>query len=267
MRNRIISGIVLALIAVACTVKEDRSYCPALCVVYSDGYVADGCAGDLTYSVTSEGRGNLDAGTGALSNFTEKGNMVFEVPRNENVYVDVFCGVYSMSMADSALRIPLGCSCDRIYSGHGHVLISGEGGEAGLPLHKDFVCLSVRLKSDGLEELPFFLRIRGNVDGYVLPGGSPHRGEFDYRPPEEGKGCFKACIPRQTDDSLRLDICRTDDASTVESCALGKMISAMGFDWTRPDLRDLELTVKLAEVGFEIQIKAWEESGTINIII
>ena len=30
------------ILAAACSVKEDRTFCPAWCVVYSDGYVADG---------------------------------------------------------------------------------------------------------------------------------------------------------------------------------------------------------------------------------
>lgn len=264
MRN--ISLMILAMMAGACTVKEDRTYCPAWCIVYSDGYVAEGCSGDLTCSVSSDMRGSLDFGTKSFSSFTERGNLVFEVPRNENVFLDLFCGVNTMSLSESALRIPMGCGCDGIYSGHGSVLIPGESGEAGLPLHKDFAALRMTLDVNMPERCELYLRILGNVDGYALPGGLPHKGEFDYRPPGDGK-LFHARVPRQYDDSLVLEICRQDDDSTVVQYALGQAMSILGYDWNLPDLEDLDIVITLNELDFDIGITPWEESGTINIIL
>jgi len=266
MKRSAILGMIALLLAAACTVKEDRTYCPALCVVYSDGYLAEGCGGELCYNLVAEQEGVLGYGTGSLSSFTERGKLVFEVPRNENVYVDVFCGQLSMTIGDSALRIPLGCCCDKIYSGHGRVVITGEEGEAGLPLHKDFAQLKLELLLEG-EDNPFFLRILGNVDGYVLPGGLPHKGEFDYRPVEGKDRSFTAIVPRQYDESLILEICHRSDGMPVERYPLGQMIGDKGYDWKQPDLEDLEIFLSFGELGFEIEISPWEESGTINLTI
>ncbi len=264
---RTLSICVLAVLAAACTVKEDRNWCPALCVVYSDGYVAEGCPGELTCSISSESHGKLDSGTGSISSFSEKGNMVFEVPRNENVFVDVFCGVSTMTLTESALRIPMGFCCDGIYSGHGSLMITGEVGEAGLPIHKDYARLTLVLDAGQDDGDPLYLRILGNVDGYTLPGGRPHRGEFDYRPPEIGSGVFRALIPRQSDDSLTLEICRRDDGSRVALHYLGKSILDLGYDWERPDLMDLDVTISMNELSFGIEIVPWEENDDNNITL
>ena len=132
-------SLLFAILALAaCSVKEDRGFCPAWCVVYSDGYVAEGCKGNLTCNVATDLQSSLDFGSREFSCFEHRGDLVLEVPRNEQVYVDVFCGVDEMSLNGAVLAIPMGCCSDNVYSGHGRVFIHGEEGEAGLPLHKDF---------------------------------------------------------------------------------------------------------------------------------
>ena len=258
---------VLALIAVSCTVKENRFFCPAWCIVYSDGYIAQGCGGPLTCNIAIEENSNYQFGRKEFTDFTTKGDLVLEVPRNEEIYVDVFCGQDGMELIESVLKIPMGCCCDSIYAGHGQVFISGEEGETGLPLNKDFASIIVEVKGVVESENPFRLRIRGNVDGYELPGGKPHKGEFDYMPESENGTVFCARVPRQLDDSLMMDIIHKDDGSLVTSQELGKIIKRMGYDWSSRDLRDISIGVEVSKAVFSIEIEAWDESETITLII
>jgi hypothetical protein len=259
--------ILLLLVAVlpGCSVKEDRGFCPAWCVVYSDGYVAEGCAGSLSCNVATDAQGSLDFGCREFSSFARRGELVLEVPRGELVYVDVFCGVEEMELNGSVLAIPMGCCSDCIYSGHGSLFISGEEGEAGLPLNKDYSRLLLKVKGVVPDDNPFWFRILGNVDGYVLPGGKPHRGEFDYSPPEEPGCVFAARLPRQLDDSLLLEIYHKDDGSLVTRQELGRMIKDLGYDWSAPDLKDIALGVDLSAASFTIEVEAWDISETIKI--
>ena len=259
--------LVLALLAAACTVKEDRTFCPAWCVVYSDGYVAEGCNGNLTCSIATGEDRSYEFGRQDYDSFTHKGDLVMEVPRNEEVYVDVFCGLDGMELIGSVLKIPMGYGCDNIYSGHGKVFISGEEGEAGLPLNKDYAVIAMKVNGllDG--EYPFGFRIKGNVDGYELPGGNPHRGEFDFTPKVEKGNIFRAKVPRQLDDSLVMEIFHLDDGAIVTSQELGKIIRDMGYDWTARDLRDIGIGVDVSEASFNIVIEAWDVSETVTIIL
>lgn len=255
----------LSFFLTACSVKEDRVFCPAWCVVYSDGYVAEGCKGSLTCNVATDEQGCLGYGSKDFSSFAHRGGLVLEVPRNEQVYLDVFCGVDEMALNGSVLAIPMGCCSDCIYSGHGSIVIRGEEGEAGLPLNKDYALISMSVKGDIPGEYPFYFRIIGNVDGYTLPGGTPHRGEFDYSPPEEPGHVFQVRVPRQLDDSLVLEIYHKEEGSLVTRQNLGRMIAQLGYDWTAPDLKDIGLGVDLSEASFTIEVEAWDIIETIKI--
>ena len=125
------SLIIVLAISAACSVKEDRAFCPAWCVVYSDGYVAAGCKGNVTCNVATPLQSSYEYDHREFSSFSTKGDLVLEVPRNEQLYVDVFCGVDEMDLNGAVLAIPMGMCCDRIYSGHGSVIIHGEEGAAG----------------------------------------------------------------------------------------------------------------------------------------
>lgn len=261
-------GLLLALLTfTACSVKEDRYSCPAWCVVYSDGYVASGCNGDLTCNVATDGESSLDYGSREFSSFVHRGDMVLEVPRNEHVYVDVFCGVEEMDMNGSVLAIPMGLCCDRIYSGHGSIIIHGEEGETGLPLNKDYALLEMCVAGEIPDEPLFDFRILGNVDGYTLPGGYPHKGEFDYSPPAESGHRYRARLPRQLDDSMTLIISDKKDGAIVTRQPIGRIIRELGYDWSVPDLKDIKIEIRLSAADFEIKVMAWDNTETINVIL
>ena len=260
-----ISSAFVAAFAAACTVKENRSFCPAWCVIYSNGHVADGCNGELMCSVETEEQGSVEYGNREFSRFTQRGDLVLEVPRNEQVYVDVFCGVRNMEKNGSVLAIPMGFCCDSIYAGHSQVFISGEEGETGLPLNKDYALIEIRVTAGEPVESPFYFRVIGNVDGYELPGGAPHRGEFDYTLAEGRGSVFRALLPRQMDDSLLLDIYNKDDSSLVSRQKLGEILREKGYEWNVPDLPDIGLEIDIYKANFSVSIQEWGISETIRI--
>ena len=259
--------LLLTLCAAACSVKENRTSCQAWCVLYSNGHVAEGCEGDLTCNVATEGESSVERGRMAYESFVQKGDLVLEVPRNEQVYVDVFCGVSQMSLMESVLAIPRGCQCDKIYSGHSTVFIRGEEGEAGLPLNKDYSQISLSVRGDLPGEYPFLFRVLGNVDGFELPGGKPHKGEFDCMPVADTNNVFHVCVPRQRDDSLVLELIHKTDGSPVIRLDFGEMLKEAGFDWSEADLRDINVVVDVAEAAFTVKVDTWDVSDIETVIL
>lgn len=250
--------------AVSCSVKEDRRGCPAWCVVASDGYVADNYQGRLLCSIATDIRSNYGRSREEFADFKNKGDLVFEVPRDENVYVDVFSGVGGMLFGDKVLAISPGECCDSVYAGHSSVFVTGDEVQTELPLNKEFATMLLMI--NGLESSFFSFRIIGNVDGYCIPGGRPHIGRFEYcAPAVEGASC-QVRLPRQVDDSLLLEILG-DDGHAVSSIPLGRAIAEQGYDWNAADLRDFAIGVDMRELKFTITIEAWDGSRTITIIL
>ena len=252
------------LLVSACSVKENRSMCPAWCVVASDGHVADNYHGRLLCNIATDRRRDYGRSREDFFNFEHKGNMLFEVPRYETVYVDVFNGINGMSLRDSVLLIAPGHCCDSIYSGHSAVFVEEDEVETMLPLNKNFATMLLKVNGLGADA-SCLCRVRGNVDGYCVPGGRPHSGPFEYMGVLEDGVSYPVRLPRQTDDALTLEIIRAEDGSVAASQPLGRAIMQLGYDWGAVDLRDFAIGLDIREAKFTITIEAWDGSRTINI--
>lgn len=247
----------------SCSVKEDRRMCPARLVLYSDGHVAEGCGNDFRCSLTSGNDGSRWLDSFGMKAFAIKGDLVYEVPRDESVQLDIYGGIRQMRKSGDILLITPGNSCDSIYSGHAVAYVPGEEGEASTPLNKDFATLTMYLSGMGNSQFSF--RINGNVDGFLIPGGVPHAGKFECIPDLAGDGVLVCRIPRQLDDSLLLELLNADDGTTATAVALGKTIAEIGYDWLEPDLKDIVIGVDVVRTTFSISVEGWETTETIKI--
>jgi hypothetical protein len=264
MKTDMVKLIFAAMLLAGCSVKENREDCPAWCVVASDGYVADNYHGRLLCNLATSVRTDYGRSREDFERFERRGDLLFEVPRRETVWIDVFSGVRGMSLKDTALLISRGHCCDSVYSGHSSVFVENDEVETMLPLNKDFA--TMLLKISGLDNrVAYFFRLTGNVDGYCIPGGRPHSGEFVYSEKIEEGVSHSVRLPRQKDDSLLLEIICEEDGSVATSQPLGKAIAALGYDWTSADLRDFGIGIDIREAKFSIMIEAWDGSRTINI--
>ncbi len=253
----------------ACSVREDRGGCPAWITVCSDGYVADGYEGELQFNLSTELRSIFNRAEYPLSEFEHKGSLVFEVPRAEKVFVDIFGGVSRMRNRSAGLLIARGDCCDSIYAGHADAFIDGDEGMAAIPLNKSFANLRIHVinNTDDMERLSDFkFVIHGDVDGYCIPGGAPHKGIFEYTPDVgEDSEYLSARLPRQLNSSLTMDVLISSDGSMLTDIPLGELIANMDYDWSEPDLEDIRLEIKLEPTAFTLTIEGWGKTETIYI--
>lgn len=155
-------------------------------------------------------------------------------------------------------------------------------------LHKNFCRIDIQVMDVDGEEFPFKLRVRGNVNGYGLDG-KPALGAFlcdaessetesagsgtesdgdDSGAASESTGYghgYAVTVPRQTDDSLTLEIV-TDDG-VAKSFAIGNYISASGYDWTSADLKDICLEIDYARTVISFTIDKWIHSEQFEVVI
>ena len=153
-------------------------------------------------------------------------------------------------------------------------------------LHKNFCRIDIQVRDVDGEEFPFKLRVRGNVNGYGLDG-KPARGAFlcgAERTETEGSGTesdgddsgtasestgygygYAVTVPRQTDDSLTLEIVTGD--GVAKSFAIGNYIASSGYDWTSADLKDICLEIDYARTVILFTIDKWTHSEQFEVVI
>lgn len=121
-------------------------------------------------------------------------------------------------------------------------------------LHKSYSKINIHMLSDGTP-CPFAIGIDGDVCGYSL-SGQPEDGVFKVSLQPDSKGDCYVCLPRQKSPSLALSI--VDDGDVLRRFALGQYIVSSGFDWSREDLEDIDVTIDFSRTEITFRLRNWE---------
>ncbi len=242
----------------ACSVKEDRGLCPCeLSVRSNEALLSDG---NVLVSVIQDGA-VVKQGMMSREDF-ERGNCVLTVPRKPSV-VTVFTGVTGMNtVSGRRLDILSDHECDELYSCMGAADLRGDAAECIVTPHKNYarLYLTVLGMPSGAD-----LRVVGSVDGYDLVSLDPCEGLFQCGPTAEESGeTWRLRLPRQTDDSLGLDVVDCDGA-LIRNVRLGKLIAATGYSYDDEDLLDVSVTVDLSSSSALVHISGWETDMELSI--
>lgn len=235
-----------------CSVKEDRLHCPAR--LYLDLSKIDNIGSDGV-CIHISGEGGFDI-TDTLNHSQIDTVYQTYVPKGK-LTIDVF------SPETSSLVIPSGSDCPELMMYNEETEIYSEEMWREVVLHKQWALITVNLVfPDGMLYSPYKLEIIGSVCGY-LPGGRILDGNFDYMPASGSPMSVR--VPRQKDNSLTLNIVFEDEV--IRSFALGEYINQSGYDWTKPDLEDVVITIDYARTEFIISGKGWSRSVNFEILI
>lgn len=248
-----------------CTVKEDRNNCPCRLVIRLDG-VKDIREKGLLLSLASEDGYIIDR---LFTNGHIPDSCVLMVPKRK-LYLGSFSppscvseDVFSEGCAADILTLALGEECPEIWMDCGDVDARDEVKTHTLALHKSYCRLNIRISLEG-KAYPFLLKIDGVVSGYGA-FGVPKDGPFSVRMRAGKDGLFSVSLPRQKDNSLRLNV--IDGTDLVRSFAIGEYIAESGYDWQAEDLKDIDMVLDLSKTTITLKIDMWSKTIPLDILI
>lgn len=284
-----------------CSVKEDRDLCPCTLVLefpredaerLQDGVTVcmRGCSDDV-FSLCDTLLAGRAASSGGPDTVSDKWSYSYVVPKGD---VDLAVAYSADGLAGELnssgrwIEIDEGRPCPSIWTCCEKVSARADRVTVPVRLHKNFCRIDIQVRDVDGEEFPFKLRVRGNVNGYGLDG-KPARGAFlcdaersetesagsgtesdgdDSGTASESTGYghgYAVTVPRQTDDSLTLEIVTGD--GVAKSFAIGNYIAASGYDWTSADLKDICLEIDYARTVISFTIDKWTHSEQFEVVI
>lgn len=284
-----------------CSVKEDRDLCPCALVLEFPREDADRLHDGVTVCM----RGHSDdafslcdtllagraASSGGPDTVSGKWSYSYVVPKGDiNLAVAYSADGLAGELNSSGrwIEIDEGRPCPSIWTCCEKVSARADRVTVPVRLHKNFCRIDIQVRDVDGAEFPFKLRVRGNVNGYGLDG-KPARGAFlcdaersetesagsgtesdgdDSGTASESTGYghgYAVTVPRQTDDSLILEIVTGD--GVAKSFAIGNYIAASGYDWTSADLKDICLEIDYARTVVSFTIDKWTHSEQFEVVI
>lgn len=248
----------LFLIVPACSIKEDRSSCPALLEL--DMSRCEDCSRNVMVSVSGSGAGFRQYYYPGISSTRPQ----FDVPKGV-LRISAVTEPRHCIIDDMVLSIPEGTACDSLFAFYHQIDVVKDISMDSVILHKQFAVITLDLSGLPYCEEHCDFVISGNVSGINLIGLTPLEGPFDVRLKGEGKGIYSVSLPRQRDDTLRLDIYGADGLKS--SYAIGSYLREAGFDWNAEDLADATVILKTVETDVSVLIRDWLTGSVIFVEI
>lgn len=284
-----------------CSVKEDRDLCPCTLVLEFPREDADRLQDGVTvcmrgysddvFSLCATLLAGRAASSGGPDTVSDKWSYSYVVPKGD---VDLAVAYSADGLAGELnssgrwIEIDEGRPCPSIWTCCEKVSARADRVTVPVRLHKNFCRIDIQVRDVDGAEFPFKLRVRGNVNGYGLDG-KPARGAFlcdaersetesagsgtesdgnDSGTASESTGSghgYAVTVPRQTDDSMTLEIVTGD--GVAKSFAIGNYIAASGYDWTSADLKDICLEIDYARTVISFTIDKWTHSEQFEVVI
>ena len=129
-------------------------------------------------------------------------------------------------------------------------------------LWKNYCKLSICVED--AEHFPFGLAVRGSVAGYGV-NGFPINGDFFYEVNEYSSDVWTMSLPRQTDNSIVLEV--NDGTDVLKTFALGEYILASGYDWSAANLEDITVGIDYTRTKLTVAVLGWDEVYEFDVVI
>ena len=242
--------------AISCTVKENRAHCPCQLAVRISAVRSP----PATFVCTSE--------QDVVAIIQVPGDTLFHVPvPRGRLLALAYAGVEGIPHPEEGCTAPPGHAFPPLYLTSAGVEVRGDSAAVHLRLHKQFCTLSLTLEGPPGWAEPYALEVEGSVCGVSLDG-APIPGSF--RAPLSSSPQSDAVtvrLPRQHPaDPLWLDV-RMPADNILRRFNLGAVLQDAGYDWTAPDLEDLELTLELSVTAVTFRSGLWSTVIPLSITI
>lgn len=252
------AGVLCAALILSCSVKEDRTECPCFLTVDLGGVEAAGLmkAGldSIAVSVRA-GEGFYARQAFHLRDNVQEYNVAVPKARTDVLAASAGGRVLQDSLG---IHIPEGSECPVLYlSGDSFVADAGEM-RCTVTLHRNYCMLTVSMKTS-FNAMPrsYRIQLEGNVSGYTMDG-MPEVGCFHCISSRSSGGLCRLGIPRQLDGSLMLEVDFLDSGE-VRTFPVGEYILESGYDWSAPDLEDINVEMDFSRSSLTFTISKWKK--------
>lgn len=259
-----ISAIALCLVPLlSCTVKEDRAECPCFLTIDMGGVESAGLMGagadSLVVQVGSEGDFYVREAFHLRDNIQE---YTVAIPKTRTGVL-VTCAAGRLVHDRGGIHIPEGSECPVVYMSADSFAADAGEMRRTVSLHRNYCVLTVRMKTSfNAQARPYRIMLEGNVSGYLMDG-SPEEGFFSSFSSSSGGPCHLR-IPRQRDGSLRL-VLDFPDSGEIRSFPIGEYILDSGYDWSAPDLEDIDVEMDFSRSSITFTISKWKKTLSFEI--
>lgn len=165
-------------------------------------------------------------------------------------------------------RVPVGAQYDSLFRFSYRVPVERESFTVPVEFTKEHVKVTLRfIGADAFASstggrFPFDVVVRGNTCGMDALTGIPVRGPFEYRPREEGMGCFHFILPRILDHDLALELYGRPGVAVQEGHTdtfdLWKLLLEKGgITWQEKNLPDVEIVLDYRDFDVKVNVQPW----------
>ncbi len=269
---------VSCLLAVSgCFVKGDRSGCPCRLVLDFCGVLGgdfDGVFGGGPGGPDFDGKVRESGVEAELVITADNGFVLTEsldltavekekcvlIPRGRAV-VGVWSGAGALS-DEGGFEIPIGSDCPPVYFHASIIDADSELYRESVYMGKSHCVMTVNIKN--MDPSPSGIGFMGNISGYG-PDGRPLEGDFSYILDSPSLSGNRAILPRQLDDSLKMELVDAFGVSRV--FALGEYIADSGYDWGAQDLEDIEIDLDIAMTRITLTFQGWDRTYSYEVVM
>lgn len=261
----------LALVSIAamssCSIKEDRSVCPAyLNVSFADKENIKDKVSLLAYDNSEVFRSNVK--------MEEADPYWVKVVSRGKFRLAAYYGRDKAMESEHLLSIPLGVECDSLYAFYEDVDCTGDEAYSEVQLHKQFctVHLDIKKAAEGHNSIQdYSFIVEGNTCGFDLMTFDPVSGDYRIEPvPAKGSNLLDFRVPRQLDNSMTVDVWyigdHTQGPKFMHTIPLGVYIDRLGYRWDTVELQDIYVLADFVAGYITVSVDGWEDGYTFTFI-
>jgi len=250
----------MAMLAPACSVKEDRIECPVYVTVLTDQFVLRGMnEGKVSFSSSHV----IDREDISFLTFLRDGYRQ-ACPR-EFARVAIFSGAENYTLTEESMMVLPGRQAGLLWAYGESFSANSDEYVVDAEPHKQY-CLVQFLFDQSVTAPPDYnwrFRIKAACSGMDIYTLEPLEGEYSCCVGPNAVGAWYGVIPRQKANDLLLEVFLPDADNEQEGRVdyvidLGKKFEALGYDWTAEDLRDVSVSVGFASMGVTVSVQDWE---------
>lgn len=264
--------VLLCLLAVSCSVKEDRTPCPA----YLKIYFADreSLSGKDVY-VT--GRTASETLFGEAVSVDDNDPYYLRAVHKDIIRVGAAFGPSGADFTGSSVTVPLGNQADSLWGFWDEVDCTGDEGVTEVELHKQFCTVHLDFNQPVSKMPELSCEVIANTCGFSFMDYSPISGQFNYVAEEfGGERVYSFRVFRQADNTMSVRLWEHDAGVSLKynpvmrqigTYPLGELIVKTGYSWAALELQDVYVKIDLVICQVTISVGGWDNGVTYPLIV